>query len=132
MVFSMTRTLLDLAKNNINVCDIILSNRKSDDELIIDIVGFHIQQAVELTIKFLFEVNNVRYPEINDLAQLSYLSTENNINLYLTKYIDERLDVLTSWEAKAGYVADYNLELSKVIKMLDEVKLYISIVELNL
>ena len=125
----MTRTLLDLAKNNINVCDIVLNNREDNDEIIIDIVGFHVQQAVELAIKFLFEINGVEYPKLNDLMQLSYLALKSGIDLYLTEYLDDRLDVLNSWEANATRLTNYKLELNNVTEMLNEVKLYISIVE---
>lgn len=55
----MSETLLDRAFTNYEAARVLLNNM-SHDEMFLNIAGYHLQQAVELAIKFLLEMGGVR------------------------------------------------------------------------
>ena len=54
-------TLLDKAVQNLNCATIIFNSNLVQDEVYLNYVGYHLQQAVELSIKYTLENNGVEY-----------------------------------------------------------------------
>ena len=122
-----SETLLDKAVQNLNCAKTIYDSKLIEDEAYLNYVGYHLQQAVELSIKYLLEMNGVEYGWTHDIEQLILLSKEREIDLCIPKYIDDRAEMFSSWESKTRYIKNYKLEKRKVSAALVEVEKYINI-----
>lgn len=124
----MSKTLLDKAKTNYHTCNIILE-RATDDEELLNIVGYHLQQAVELAIKYLLERNGVEYPKVHDIGQLFNLARDHNIVLDDSDdYIEDHADMFTTWEVKTRYILNYSLDLQHIQKAMPHVGAFLDFV----
>lgn len=106
-------TLFDKAKQNLKVAESIYSTIAINDEAYLNYVGYHIQQALELSIKYMLEMNGVNYPKTHDIDQLIRLANINNVELYLNEYIDDHSEMFSLWEARTRYILNYRLEKEK-------------------
>lgn len=122
-------TLFDKAKQNLKVAESIYSTIAINDEAYLDYVGYHIQQALELSIKYMLEMNGVNYPKTHDIDQLIRLANINNVELYLNEYIDDHSEMFSLWEARTRYILNYRLEKRKIERSLTETKLYLDVIE---
>ena len=52
-------TLLDKANQNLNIANTLYETYRYDDEAYLNYVGYHLQQSVELSLKFCLEINGV-------------------------------------------------------------------------
>ena len=118
-------TLLDKAVQNLNCATIIFNSNLVQDEVYLNYVGYHLQQAVELSIKYTLENNGVEYNKTHDIEQLIQFANYNGVDLLLTEYIYEKAEMFSIWEAKTRYIKNYRLEKNKVATALNEVKQYI-------
>ena len=64
--------------------------------------AYHIQQAVEKTIKLKAEIAGLSLWG-HDIDVLLKKCDDNNINIDVPKYIREKADVITPWEAECRY-----------------------------
>lgn len=122
-------TLFDKAKQNLKVAESIYSTIAINDEAYLNYVGYHIQQALELSIKYMLEMNGVNYPKTHDIDQLIRLANINNVELYLNEYIDDHSEMFSLWEARTRYILNYRLEKRKIERSLTETKLYLDVIE---
>ena len=122
-------TLFDKAKQNLKVAESIYSTIAINDEAYLNYVGYHIQQALELSIMFMLEMNGVNYPKTHDIDQLIRLANINNVELYLNEYIDDHSEMFSLWEARTRYILNYRLEKRKIERSLTETKSYLDVIE---
>lgn len=122
-------TLFDKAKQNLKVAESIYSTIAIKDEAYLNYVGYHIQQALELSIKYMLEMNGVNYPKTHDIDQLIRLANINNVELYLNEYIDDHSEMFSLWEARTRYILNYRLEKRKIERSLTETKSYLDVIE---
>ena len=122
-------TLFDKAKQNLKVAESIYSTIAINDEAYLNYVGYHIQQALELSIKYMLEMNGVNYPKSHDIDQLIRLANINNVELYLNEYIDDHSEMFSLWEARTRYILNYRLEKRKIERSLTETKSYLDVIE---
>lgn len=122
-------TLFDKAKQNLKVAESIYSTIAINDEAYLNYVGYHIQQALELSIKYMLEMNGVNYPKTHDIDQLIRLASINNVELYLNEYIDDHSEMFSLWEARTRYILNYRLEKRKIERSLTETKSYLDVIE---
>ncbi len=122
-------TLFDKAKQNLKVAESIYSTIAINDEAYLNYVGYHIQQALELSIKYMLEMNGVNYPKTHDIDQLIRLANINNVELYLNEYIDDHSEMFSLWEARTRYILNYRLEKRKIERSLSETKSYLDVIE---
>lgn len=121
-----TETLLDKAVQNLNCAKALYNSELVEDEAYLNYVGYHLQQAVELSIKYQLELNGVEYNKTHDIEQLIQLAKASGVELFITDYIDDKAEMFSSWEAKTRYILNYKLEERKVSAALTEVDKYIS------
>ena len=121
----MERTLYDKAVENLGVAKMIHA-QMGDDEIYLNSIGYHLQQAVEIAMKYILEQNGIEYPHTHRIEYLISLAEQNEVDLALTEYIDEHSEMLSSWEANTRYITSYNLERRKVEKALTEVSEYLN------
>ena len=122
-------TLFDKAKQNLKVAESIYSTIAINDEAHLNYVGYHIQQALELSIKYMLEMNGVNYPKTHDIDQLIRLANINNVELYLNEYIDDHSEMFSLWEARTHYILNYRIEKRKIERSLTETKSYLDVIE---
>lgn len=119
------RTLYDKAVANFRTAQ-ILYEHASDDESQLNIIGLHLQQAIEIALKYLLEQNGIEYPKTHDIDQLIRAGNEAGADLYLTEYVEDHAEMLSQWEAKSHYVIDYAIEARKIKRALDEIDNYLA------
>lgn len=121
-------TLFDKATLNYNAA-LVLRKATEDDEAYLNLIGYHLQQAVELCLKYQLECFGIEYPKTHDIDQLIQVAKEKEGNLIVTDYIYDHSDTLTMWEAKTRYVLGYRVELRKIDKAIDGVKVFLETVK---
>ena len=101
-------TLLDIAKRNLYTEQLLWKNM-GDDEGYLNIIAYHLQQAVELTLKHALELEGIEYPKTHDIDDL------------LNRYPGDEFDSLLPWaaaitnmEAKTRYVKNYRVSLKTI------------------
>lgn len=99
------------------------------DELYLNSIGYNLQQSVEFAIKYILECNGSEYPNTHILSHLYKIAKSNNIDLLLTDYIKDHLEMLTSWELSTRYILDFTLEKERVFEAIPEVHKYLLAVE---
>ncbi len=119
------QTLYDKAASNLRNARLVFDNR-GDDDAQLNFVGYHLQQATELAIKYLLEQSGVEYPKTHDIDQLVRLAAEADVALLLTEYIEDHAEMFSQWEAKSRYVIGYSIEQRKIERALEEVDSYLA------
>ena len=119
------QTLYDKAASNLRNARLVFDNR-GDDDAQLNFVGYHLQQAVELTIKYLLEQSGVEYPKTHDVDQLIRMAAEAKVDLCLSEYMEDHAEMFSQWEAKSRYVIGYSIEQRKIERALEEVDDYLA------
>lgn len=119
-------TYYEKALANLKLAKIITYKYPEDEELI-TIAGYHIQQALELAIKHVLSLNGVPNQKTHDIDQLIVYAESNEIELYLPNELRERADIISQWETKTRYVMGFALEYNRVAKTIENLEKYFSI-----
>lgn len=122
-------TLLEKAIQNYHVARMIFAAMGNDD-VYLNYVGYHLQQAVELSLKYQLEMSGILYPKTHDVDQLIRIGNENRADLITSEYIDDHAEMFSQWEAKTRYILNYRLEYKKVERATKEVGEYLQEVSL--
>lgn len=120
-----TKTLFDKALTNFDCAKIIRSSVKSEDEEMLNLVGYHLQQALELSLKYTLEMNGVEYPNTHRIEDLLRIARNNNVELYVNDYIKEHDALFTSWEANSRYIIGFLIEIERIDKAIPEIEEYL-------
>lgn len=107
----------------------ILHLHAAQDEDQLNSIGFHLQQSLEMALKYLLEQNGIEYPRTHDIDQLILLGKDAEIELWLTDYIEDHAEMFSQWESKSRYVLGYAIEPKKIDRALKEVKAYLKSVK---
>ena len=103
----MGETLLDRAKFNLEMALFTLKKLDDGDERVLNVVGYQLQQAVELFLKHFLETESTGFPFSHDIDLLLDLVESANTSAVLTADIKKIAGTLTLWEAKTRYVKNY-------------------------
>jgi HEPN domain-containing protein len=98
-------TLLDIAKVNFRLA-LKTYKYSTGDERELNYVGYFLQQATELCIKHVLEINGIKYPGTHSIDDLLDLGQG------IVKYSDEFYNfspAITKWESKSRYIKNYLL-----------------------
>ena len=114
-------TLLDKAYENLSAAKILL-RQNSGDDLYCNIVAYLLQQAIELSIKYQFEQEGIKYPHEHDITILLQWGRKHGISAYVTGYIEDFSDMISNWESKTRYITNYLVELCRIQKALPEIE----------
>ena len=121
---SSAQTLYGKAVANLRTPQLVYDHCDGDEDQL-NIVGYHLQQAVELAMKYLLEQNGIEFPKTHDIDQLIRIARTNDIDLYVSEYLDDHAEMLSLWEAKSRCILGYAIEARKVERMIQEVGLYL-------
>lgn len=119
------QTLFDKAAANL-LSARILFDHVGDDEEQLNVIGYHLQQALELVLKYLLEQHGVEYPKTHDIEQLVRMGNDAHVDFHLPEYLEDHTEMFSQWEAKARYVLGYAIEARKVERALREVDAYLA------
>ena len=108
-------TLLDRSISNYKTA-IKLYKILSDDEFELNLIGYLLQQSIELFLKHHAEINGVKYSRTHDIAELLGVVRDNEIPIQIEETFEFFADVFTVWESKTRYVKNYFLEKRSVEK----------------
>ena len=117
------RTLYDKALSNYNSARILREFMGDDDEQL-NIIAYHLQQALELSIKYTLEQNGIEYPKTHSIEQLVRIADQNKVSLNLTEYLEDHCEMFSQWEEKSRYVLGYLVELKKIDRAIKEMDAY--------
>ena len=98
-----------------------------NDEAYMNTVAYHLQQAVEKTLKAFLECVGVTVPNTHDIDKLVRMSKNNGSRVVITEWVEEKTDMLTRWETDTRYDIDYCVEKNKVQTGLKEIKEFLDI-----
>ena len=96
-----------------------------NDEAYMNAVAYHLQQAVEKTLKAFLECVGVTVPNTHDIDKLVRMSRDNGSRVVMTQWLKDKTDMLTRWETDTRYDMDYCVEKEKVENGLAEVKRFL-------
>lgn len=88
------RTYLDIAKENLLLAKNIYET--FDDEVMLNYAGYHLQQAVELTLKYILFINGIDFPKGHSINQLVSVFEQNDLFDLIPEYIDDNSDMITN------------------------------------
>lgn len=106
------RSLLDIAIMNFNVAG-ELHQKKTDDPIRLNIIGYHLQQATELALKHLLEMEGKNYPRTHDIGDLIGLLNDSE-NLDSIELLSSKI---TEMESKTRYDKDFSASIRVIEKM---------------
>lgn len=115
---------------------------KDEDESILNLVGYLLQQSCELCLKYVLEINGVHFPKTNDIRVLLHTYEDYNLDYGINEELFNdlllRADMLTKFYIKNKYEKDFladNVEISIgfdiVKRLLDSADLYESALKLE-
>ncbi len=120
-------TLYGKAAANFKSAKLLLDNADGDEEQL-NLAGYHLQQALELTLKYLLEQDGIEYPKTHDIDQLIRIGNESRVDLQLSEYLIDHAEMFSLWEAKARYILGYAIEARKLERALSEIDDYLAAV----
>ncbi|WP_251212691.1 HEPN domain-containing protein [Adlercreutzia murintestinalis] len=120
-------TLYGKAAANFKSAKLLLDNANGDEEQL-NLAGYHLQQALELTLKYLLEQDGIEYPKTHDIDQLIRIGNESRVDLQLSEYLIDHAEMFSLWEAKARYILGYAIEARKLERALSEIDDYLAAV----
>lgn len=121
-------TMLDKAKSDLRVAGKIVKSLNGDEgELCI--AAYHLQQALEKTIKHQIEMKGKPYRFTHDFGEL--LKDFEDIEAEMPSKIKESLYLITSWESKTRYIKGYRVDYNLIMKMIPEISKYLDKIEEN-
>lgn len=116
----MGQTLLDKAEQNLNIAKLLMESFAMD-EAYLNYAGYHLQQAVEFTLKHCISTAGAGYPRSHDIDNLMHTVRNNNVFLLHSDFIDDHGERFTLWELNTRCILDYRITQSKLEHSMKEV-----------
>jgi len=117
-------TLFDKALSNFNTAR-ILRRFMGDDEEQLNIIAFHLQQALEFSIRYMLEMEGTEYPKTHNIEQLIRIGIKAGADLRLPEYITDHSEMFSVWEERSRYILGYLAEAEKIDRALKEVDAFL-------
>ena len=97
------------------------------DEYYINTIAYHLQQAVEKTLKGYLECVGVTVSNTQAIDKLVQMSKNNGSMAVITEWLEDRVDMLTRWEVETRYNLDFKIEKDKVLKCHKEIGTFLKL-----
>lgn len=108
------------AYNDYKVATDLLKNADAD-EFYINTIAYHLQQAVEKTLKGFLECVGVTVPNTHAIDKLVQMSKNNGSMAVITEWLEDSVDMLTRWEVETRYNLDFTIEKQKVSRSHEKI-----------
>ena len=109
----MIETLLTKAEANYNIA-VMIYKQMTGDEIYLNYVGYNLQQATEILIKYQIELSGHTPRKTHDIRMLLQFARANEIDLVLDPFIVTHADSITMWESQTRYILNYRVELDLI------------------
>lgn len=96
-----------------------------NDEIILNNAAYHLQQAVEKTLKGALECVGVTVPNTHKITKLIEMVFHNGANLVITEWLDDHSEMLSEWEAETRYNMDFLVEKRKLDRAMEEIHIFL-------
>lgn len=93
-----------------------------NDEMYLNNSAYHLQQAVEKTLKGSLECIGVTVPNTHKITRLLSMIRNYGANLIITEWLDDHSEMLSSWEVETRYNMDFLVEKRKLDRAITEVE----------
>lgn len=117
--------IFEIALVNFDSAKIIRSHIKDENDIMINMCSYHLQQALELSLKYTLEINGIEYPNTHRIEDLLRIGKINKVDLHINEYINEHDTMFSSFEANTRYIVEYLVDLDKVDRAINEVESYL-------
>lgn len=104
-------TLLGFSEIDMHAADLMLKNLTGDEQEL-NVIAYHLQQALEKCIKFQLEMKGVNYKDTHDIEDL--LDSSKDIKVGMNINLRAELASMSSWEFKTRYIKGYRVELESI------------------
>lgn len=114
-------TLLDIAKRNLVTAKTMMQFAEGDDGYL-NVVGYHVEQSIELALKHYLETHGIKYPRSHDISQLTEYIPDDQMEPF--EAIEDYAANITSMEAKTRYIKNFRLShriVSRSLKLAEDV-----------
>ncbi|MCL1877620.1 MAG: HEPN domain-containing protein [Defluviitaleaceae bacterium] len=111
-------SLYNRAVSDFRAGKILMQNMDTDENLV-DIVGYHLQQAVEKLLKFQIEMQGDTYPFTHDIAVLMDLVDS------VPNWVKDHAETLMQYGVKTRYSSMRVASKATVLKLYDHLEKYI-------
>ena len=78
-----------------------------NDEMYLNNAAYHLQQAVEKTLKGALECVGITVPNTHKITKLIAMISHHGAHLQITEWLDDHSEMLSSWEAETRYNMDF-------------------------
>lgn len=90
--------------------------KATSDDMFVNMIAYHIQQAVEKLIKYLIERKGKRYPKTHDITEL--IDTCEEISIVIPQEIIENDVLITKWCTQTRYNINFKASVRKIEMLL--------------
>lgn len=124
----MQGTMLEISKSDFSMCTVLLGQL---DDYILQGAAYHLQQAAEKALKYVYSQVGMQTPETHDISMrlVGLGDTTSRFPAELLSNLETRADTLTKWEEKTRYPNDYMATRKMVVANVDMVKELLDFVE---
>lgn len=114
-LYVLARTDLQMAKNNLKLLEDI------QDEVYLNYIAYHVQQATEKMLKFQLEVEGSKYPHTHKISVL--IDACLGLEIVIPQLLEDYDVVISEWATGTRYDSSFvtsKRQLYKVIECLEE------------
>ena len=79
----------------------------TDDAMYLNNAAYHLQQAVKKTLIGALECVGITVPNTHKITKLIAMISHHGAHLQITEWLDDRSEMLSSWEAETRYNMDF-------------------------
>ena len=98
-------------------------NNLTGDEIEYDVIGYHVQQAVEKLMKFILNERGIRFRKDHFIEQLVEQFEDNGIEV--PDWVEVNSVMITSWATVTRYGESLVVVKGKMIEILDKVDIWL-------
>lgn len=81
-----------------------------EDDVYLNLVGYLLQQSLELALKHILETNGIKYPKTHSIRDLAEMLPDD----YDTSDVIPMSDTITTWESKTRYIKNFRLSKTQL------------------
>lgn len=115
-------TLLGFSEIDMYTADLMLKNL-TGDERELNVIAYHLQQALEKCIKFQLEMKGINYTDTHDIGDL--LNSSRDIKVEMDINLRAELASMSSWEFKTRYIKGYRVGLKSIKQVMSLIQEHI-------
>ncbi|MGL5675282.1 MAG: HEPN domain-containing protein [Cellulosilyticaceae bacterium] len=94
--------------------------KTTSDDMFVNMIAYHIQQAVEKLLKYLIEVKGKRYPKTHDITEL--IDACEPLNITIPEEIINNDVLITKWCTQTRYNINFKASIRKIELLLPVVE----------